>query len=509
MNSNKIITSGPLIPSVIDTPIDLRTRVNTIEDIYNIELPYIGMIVYVIDEDKYYKVKTLKTKTVGSITIKDSLVDTFEEFLIVGPQGPAGKDGVDADISNLMTKNNPEFTGRLSSISGGIKVGLAAEIDKDNGCIAFGTEAKALNAWTFAFGQAVSATGLNAFGEGFWTEAHGCYSHAENYCTKAKGDASHAEGEETIAAGRGSHVEGKCTVAGINTTYQHVQGKFNTIDTENRYAHIVGNGSGNLPDPDLNRSNAHTLDWNGNAWFAGDVFIKGTNQDDAQKLATEDMVMALQQEIAELRAMIEELKSNPPEEYLPSEISGFKYVIANQNIASEMANMQSYISNEDVVGFIINPLLYKVKKDYDNDDSIDRYYDYFLDFEISLENNLSFNSKNRIQKYKSIIMNIYTSSKDIDFTLDLARFFDDSSYGKITMQLDLDSDKDHIIDADGDSIAYSYSKQILNLYENNKDLLVNLDITLVPYVNYGGELDGYYREIELQKHSTYLNMTIK
>jgi hypothetical protein len=228
----------------------------------------------------------------------------------VGPQGPAGEkgeSGKDADISNLITKDNPEFTGTLSSIAGGIKIGLAAEIDKDNQCIAFGTEAKALNA-SFAFGQSVNAIGYNAFGEGFWTEASGDQSHAENYCTKARGDASHAEGEETIAAGRGSHVEGKCTVAGINTKYQHVQGKFNTIDTENRYAHIVGNGSGNLPDPDLNRSNAHTLDWNGNAWFQGDVFIKGTNQDDAQKLATEDMVIALQQEIAELRAIIEDLK---------------------------------------------------------------------------------------------------------------------------------------------------------------------------------------------------------
>jgi hypothetical protein len=39
------------------------------------------------------------------------------------------------------------------------------------------------------------------------------------------------------------------------------------------------------------------------------VFVKGTSQDDAQKLATEDMVIALQQEIVELRAIIEELKN--------------------------------------------------------------------------------------------------------------------------------------------------------------------------------------------------------
>lgn len=220
------------------------------------------------------------------------------------------ENGESIDLSGYLIKDNPEFTGTLSSIAGGIKIGLATEISKDNQCIAFGTEAKALNAWTFAFGPFVSSTGLDAFGEGFGTEASGDQSHAENYYTTARGDASHAEGEETVAAGRGSHVEGKSTVAGINTIYQHVQGKFNIIDTENRYAHIVGNGSGNLPDPDLNRSNAHTLDWNGNAWFAGDVFIKGTNQDDGQKLVTENVVNELRAEIEELRATIKELIKN-------------------------------------------------------------------------------------------------------------------------------------------------------------------------------------------------------
>jgi hypothetical protein len=36
------------------------------------------------------------------------------------------------------------------------------------------------------------------------------------------------------------------------------------------YAHIVGNG-----DSENNRSNAHTLDWSGNAWFAGSVTANG------------------------------------------------------------------------------------------------------------------------------------------------------------------------------------------------------------------------------------------
>ena len=57
---------------------------------------------------------------------------------------------------------------------------------------------------------------------------------------------------------------GNCTVA--NGTDQFVQGKYNVKDTGSKYAHIIGNGTS-----DTARSNAHTVDWNGNAWFAGDV----------------------------------------------------------------------------------------------------------------------------------------------------------------------------------------------------------------------------------------------
>jgi hypothetical protein len=42
------------------------------------------------------------------------------------------------------------------------------------------------------------------------------------------------------------------------------------------YLHIVGNGSN-----DTARSNAHTLRNNGDAWFAGDVYVYGTSQADS------------------------------------------------------------------------------------------------------------------------------------------------------------------------------------------------------------------------------------
>lgn len=46
-------------------------------------------------------------------------------------------------------------------------------------------------------------------------------------------------------------------------------------ETGGRYAHVVGNGVS-----DANRSNAHTLDWDGLGWFAGGLKVGGASQDD-------------------------------------------------------------------------------------------------------------------------------------------------------------------------------------------------------------------------------------
>ena len=79
--------------------------------------------------------------------------------------------------------------------------------------------------------------------------------------------------------------------------HQIVGGHYNIADTQvpggagNNLALIIGNGGG-----DKDKSNAHTLDWTGNAWFAGDVYVhstSGTNKDaGSKKLATEEYVEA-------------------------------------------------------------------------------------------------------------------------------------------------------------------------------------------------------------------------
>lgn len=104
--------------------------------------------------------------------------------------------------------------------------------------------------------------------EGNGCLAPGIHAHAEGYGTVASGMYSHAEGTNTEAAGAHSHAEGFNTKAASGG--QHVEGKYNATDEYGKYAHIVGNGT-----DESHRSNMHTLDWDGNAWYAGDLTAKG------------------------------------------------------------------------------------------------------------------------------------------------------------------------------------------------------------------------------------------
>lgn len=134
--------------------------------------------------------------------------------------------------------------------------------------------------------------------EGSGSKATGFYSHAEGGFGEASGYHAHSEGEYTKAIGDDSHSEGKGTIA--KGKYQHVQGRYNVEDpiTDGMYAHIVGNGT-----DDDKRSNAHTLDWSGNAWFAGKVKVGGAGQNDiaAKTLATTEDIPAVDSTLSQSR----------------------------------------------------------------------------------------------------------------------------------------------------------------------------------------------------------------
>ena len=127
-----------------------------------------------------------------------------------------------------------------------------------------GNSTEASGNYSHAEGSTTTASGDYSHAEGSGTAASGMFSHAEGSTTTASGVNSHAEGDYTTASGVSSHAEGYGSKA--SSQFQHVQGKYNIEDKDRKYAHIVGNGAG-----DAKRSNAHTLDWQGNAWYSGKV----------------------------------------------------------------------------------------------------------------------------------------------------------------------------------------------------------------------------------------------
>ena len=71
---------GSLIPASTNTPLDVRTVVETEVDIMSIPKPYIGMLIYVKDVGKRFEVLTLKDVKKGMTIIKNGAVNTYKEF---------------------------------------------------------------------------------------------------------------------------------------------------------------------------------------------------------------------------------------------------------------------------------------------------------------------------------------------------------------------------------------------------------------------------------------------
>lgn len=250
----------------------------------------------------------------GNTNYADRLSGGDIPFAIISPPG----------LEEVYFVTESTVESHTVAISGPVKV--AHKMDKDclpedavtsvNGMTgdvqidSIGAEGWGNYAEVFNDGYPSYASGNYSHAEGYRTRSSGTYSHAEGGNTTASGDCSHAEGDYTTASGNCSHAEGsnarafgycshaegKATTASgdyshaegyytdADSDYSHVQGTYNIIDSDGRYAHIVGNGKRDINTNETVLSNAHTLDWEGNAWFQGDVFVGGTSQDDADRL---------------------------------------------------------------------------------------------------------------------------------------------------------------------------------------------------------------------------------
>ncbi len=188
---------------------------------------------------------------------------------------------------SLAANKNTKASGRASSAFGTDTEAVAPN------AVAFGQNTKASQANAVALGSQTEAGGYEGFACGFRTKAAQNQAFAQGRGTIAGAFFSHAEGNGCSVWGAGGHAEGKDTMVHGVHEYAHVEGigtqsTGNASHAEGKYnaggdfAHVVGNGEEGKP------SNAYTLDWQGNATFAGDVKVQGD-----KKVATAESVEAL------------------------------------------------------------------------------------------------------------------------------------------------------------------------------------------------------------------------
>ena len=203
-------------------------------------------------------------KSVGNLTVEDGM----------------GKYGHAEGFATVVTGQHGAHAEGCKTLSSGKSSHAEGQSTTASGDYSHseGKDTTASGNYSHVEGNRTNSSGKTSHAEGGLTTASGDYSHAEGLSVTASGLCSHAEGQHATASGGYSHAEGFNTIAsglyshaeGAGATVygdaSHVQGKYNIDDPDGKYAHVVGNGKSHLE-----RSNAHTLDWEGNAWFAGTV----------------------------------------------------------------------------------------------------------------------------------------------------------------------------------------------------------------------------------------------
>ncbi len=185
-------------------------------------------------------------------------VDEIAESLEASPFAPGG--GRESAV--LINSSHP------NTASGAGAVAFGA------GSVASGTSSIA--AGTYSGSQATVASGLDALAVG--------------RATTASGNNSQAFGQKTIAEGNMSTAIGNYTHA--RGDYSLAAGKYNVAESDK--AVVIGNGTA-----DNARSNAATLDWDGNAVLSGKLTVGAD--------PTGDMDVATKQYVDDAVARIERL----------------------------------------------------------------------------------------------------------------------------------------------------------------------------------------------------------
>ena len=218
-------------------------------------------------------------------TASENILEALEKIKIAVSESEGGSEGEgsasDWDLSDRIAKGTNMYTG--DPVVGAVVEGLL-----DDSLYPDYASNYASAPYSHAEGKTaiISANAEAAHAEGMKTQCSNVASHAEGNDTNASGYASHAEGGSTIASGTNAHAEGGQTIASGNASHaegggtqatglcQHVFGQFNIAENvsspsdKGTYVEIVGNGTS-----PMDRSNARTLDWNGNEKIAGSLTL--------------------------------------------------------------------------------------------------------------------------------------------------------------------------------------------------------------------------------------------
>ena len=157
------------------------------------------------------------------------------------------------------------------------------------------TDGSPVGEGSFAFGSDVEASGELSFAEGNSTKANGAYSHVGgmyNIPDSYDGFDEWTAGTQynvgdkvkvTVTENNETTVNGYiCKTANSDSSFM----PFKWIDMQGRmnYAEIIGNGA-----DENHRSNARALDWEGNEYLAGDLYVRSDiGSDTGSKVATLD-----------------------------------------------------------------------------------------------------------------------------------------------------------------------------------------------------------------------------
>lgn len=117
MTDNTIIIGGATQPSTINTPSDKRERVETFEKIYEIDNPAVGGTVWVEDEQKEYRIISLKPKMIGGMEIENGAVnEVVAESEIISRSLVFGKEAA-GNMATAIADNEEAVTAVTEAIA--------------------------------------------------------------------------------------------------------------------------------------------------------------------------------------------------------------------------------------------------------------------------------------------------------------------------------------------------------------------------------------------------------